>query len=98
MCALAAENCQNTGWFSTGVKPRKGTKNPKLTAIGYKSSIFNGQKQFSSIYITYTLLMEAQEALNEEALDDRQAAQILADLNDINIENQAPINHIDDYT
>ena len=41
--------------------------------------------------------MEAQEALNEEALDDRQAAQILADLNDINIENQAPINHIDDY-
>ena len=40
--------------------------------------------------------MEAQEALNEEALDDGQAAQILADLID-NIENQAPINHIDDY-
>jgi hypothetical protein len=32
--------------------------------------------------------MEAQEALNEEALDDGQAAQILTDLND-NIENQA---------
>ena len=41
--------------------------------------------------------MEAQEALNEEALDDGQAAQILADFNDIDIENQAPINHIDDY-
>ena len=40
--------------------------------------------------------MEAQEALNEEALDDGQAAQILADFNDIDIENQAPINHIDD--
>jgi hypothetical protein len=40
--------------------------------------------------------MEAQEALNEEALDDGQAAQILADLNDIDVENQAPINHIDD--
>ena len=73
------------------------TKNPKLTAIGYKSSIFNGQKQFSSIYITYTLLMEAQDNLNEEQLDDGQAAQILADFNDIDIENQAPINHIDDY-
>ena len=70
-----------------------GTKKPKVTAIGYKSSIFNGQKQFSSIYITYTLLMKAQEALNEEVPDDRQAAQILADLNDIDIENQAPINH-----
>ena len=41
--------------------------------------------------------MEAQEALNEEALDDGQAAQILADFKDIDIENQAPINHIDDY-
>ena len=41
--------------------------------------------------------MEAQEALNEEALDDGLAAQILADFNDIDIEYQAPINHIDDY-
>ncbi|CAL6334098.1 unnamed protein product [Bathycoccus prasinos] len=41
--------------------------------------------------------MEAQGNLNEEQLDDRQAAQILADLNDIDIENQAPINHIDNY-
>ena len=41
--------------------------------------------------------MEAQEALNEEVLDDGQAAQILADSNDNDIENQAPINHIDDY-
>ena len=41
--------------------------------------------------------MEAQGNLNEEALDDGQAAQILADFNDIDIENQAPINHIDDY-
>ena len=48
-----------------------------------KSSILNGQKQFSSIYITYTLLMEAQDNLNEEQLDDGQAAQILADFNDI---------------
>jgi hypothetical protein len=41
--------------------------------------------------------MEAQGNLNEEALDDGQAAQILADLNGNDIENQAPINHIDDY-
>ena len=41
--------------------------------------------------------MEAQGNLNEEQLDDGQAAQILADFNDIDIENQAPINHIDDY-
>ena len=41
--------------------------------------------------------MEAQEALNEEALDDGQAAQILANLNGIDVENQAPINPIDDY-
>lgn len=41
--------------------------------------------------------MEAQGNLNKEALDDGQAAQILADFNDIDIENQAPINHIDDY-
>jgi hypothetical protein len=41
--------------------------------------------------------MEAQGNLNEEALDDGQAAQILANFNDIDIENQAPINHIDDY-
>jgi len=41
--------------------------------------------------------MEAQDNLNEEQLDDGQAAQILADFNDIDIENQAPINHIDDY-
>jgi len=51
---------------------------------------FKRQKQFSSIYITYTLLMEAQDNLNEEQLDDGQAAQILADFNDIDIENQAP--------
>ena len=47
------------------------------------SSIYNGQKQFSSTYITYTLLMQAQEALNEDALDDEQDAEVLADLNDI---------------
>ena len=41
--------------------------------------------------------MEAQGNLIEEGLDDGQAAQILADFNDIDIENQAPINHIDDY-
>ena len=40
--------------------------------------------------------MEAQEALNEESLDDGQAAQILADLIDNDIENQAPINHTGD--
>jgi hypothetical protein len=34
--------------------------------------------------------MEAQDNLNEEQLDDGQAAQILADFNDIDIENQAP--------
>ena len=41
--------------------------------------------------------MEAQGNLNEEPLNDGQAAQILADFNDIDIENQALINHIDDY-
>jgi len=41
--------------------------------------------------------MEAQEALNEEALDDGQGSEILADLNDIDVVNQAPINHKDDY-
>ena len=40
--------------------------------------------------------MEAQGNLNEEQLDDGQAAQILADFNGNDIENQAPINHIDD--
>ena len=68
-------------------KPRLWTISPKLTAIVNNSSIFNGKKQFSSIYITYTLLMEAQGNLNEEALDDGQGAQILADFNDIDIEN-----------
>ena len=38
---------------------------------------FNGQKQLSSLYITYTLLMQAQDALNEEPLDDGQAAEVL---------------------
>ncbi len=74
-----------------------GSKKAKLTAIGYKSSILNGQKQFSSICITYTLLMEAQGNLNEEQLDDGQAAEVLADLNGNEIENQAPINHIDNF-
>ena len=41
--------------------------------------------------------MEAQDNLNEEQLDDGQAAEVLADLNGNDIENQAPINHIDDY-
>ena len=45
--------------------------------IGYPSSIENGKRQFSSIYITYTLLMQAQDALNEEPLDDGQAAEVL---------------------
>ena len=41
--------------------------------------------------------MEAQGNLNEEQLDDGQAAEVLADLNGNDMENQAPINHIDDY-
>ena len=41
--------------------------------------------------------MQAQEAMNEEQLDDGQAAEVLADLNGNDVENQAPINHIDDY-
>ena len=41
--------------------------------------------------------MEAQGNLNEEQLDDGQAAEVLADLNGNDIENQAPINRIDDY-
>ena len=41
--------------------------------------------------------MEAQGNLNEEQLDDGQAAEVLADLNGNDIENQAPINYIDDY-
>ena len=69
----------------------------RKTAIVNNPTILNGQKQFSSLYITYTLLMEAQDNLNEEQLDDGQAAEVLADLNGNDIENQAPINHIDDY-
>ena len=74
-----------------------GTKTKKLASIGYPSLIFNGKKQFSSIYITYTHLMQAQEALNEDAHVEGQVAEILAGLNDSDVENQAPINHIDDY-
>ena len=46
----------------------------KLIPIEYH---YNGQKQLSSLYITYTLLMQAQDALNEEPLDDGQAAEVL---------------------
>ena len=67
-------------------KPRLGTKKAKLTAIGYPSSILNGQKQFSSIYITYTLLMQAQEALNEDTLVDEQPPEVEDDLNDSDVE------------
>ena len=73
------------------------TKKAKLTAIAYTFSIFTTQKQFSSIYITYTLLIQAQEALNEDALVDEQPPEIGDDLNDSDVENQAPINHIVDY-
>ena len=41
--------------------------------------------------------MQAQEALNEDALVDEQPPEVEDDLNDIDVENQAPINHIDDY-
>ena len=41
--------------------------------------------------------MQAQEALNEDALVDGQLSEIGDDLNDSDVENQAPINHIDDY-
>jgi len=41
--------------------------------------------------------MQAQEALNEDALVDEQPPEIGDDLNDSDVENQAPINHIVDY-
>ena len=41
--------------------------------------------------------MQAQEALNEDALVDGQPPEIGDDLNDSDVENQAPINHIDDF-
>ena len=41
--------------------------------------------------------MQAQEALNEDALVDGQPPEIGDDLNNIDVENQAPINHMDDY-
>ena len=41
--------------------------------------------------------MQAQEALNEDALVDEQPPEVEDDLNDSDVENQAPINHIDDY-
>jgi hypothetical protein len=41
--------------------------------------------------------MQAQEALNEDARVDEQPPEIGDDLNDGDVENQAPINHIDDY-
>ena len=41
--------------------------------------------------------MQAQEAVNEDARVDEQPPEIGDDLNDVDVENQAPINHIDDY-
>ena len=41
--------------------------------------------------------MQAQGALNEDALVDEQPPEIGDDLNDSDVENQALINHIDDY-
>ena len=41
--------------------------------------------------------MQAQEAVNEDVLVDGQYLEIGDDLNDNDVENQAPINHIDDY-
>ena len=41
--------------------------------------------------------MQAQEALNEDAHVEGQVAEILAGLNDSDVENQAPINQTDDY-
>ena len=64
---------------------------PTLTATVYTFSIHYGQKQLSSIYITYTLLMQAQEALNEDARVDEQFPEVEDDLNDSDVENQAPI-------
>ena len=95
MCGISSflQLQSRLGCVKLRVKPRLGTKTKKLASIGYPSLIFNGKKQFSSIYITYTLLMEAQGNLNEEQLDDGQAAEVLADLNDSDVENQAPINH-----
>ncbi|CAL6343445.1 unnamed protein product [Bathycoccus prasinos] len=41
--------------------------------------------------------MQAQDALYKGTVGDGQAAEILADLNANNIENRAPINHVDSY-
>ena len=39
--------------------------------------------------------MQAQEALNEDALVDEEPPEVVDDLNDTDVENQAPIKHID---
>ena len=41
--------------------------------------------------------MQAQEALNKDALVDGHDSEVGDDLNDSDVDNQAPINHIDDY-
>ena len=41
--------------------------------------------------------MQAQDGLNEEPVGDGQADGVLADLNANNIENRAPIKHVDSY-
>ena len=41
--------------------------------------------------------MQAQDALNEEPVGVGQVDGVLADLNANNIENRAPINHVDSY-
>ena len=56
------------------------------------------KNKLSSLYITYTLLMQAQDGLNEELLDDGQAARILGDLNAHVVFNRAAINHINSFT
>ena len=42
--------------------------------------------------------MQAQDALNEEPLDDGQAAEVLVDLDALVVFNRAAINHIDSFT
>jgi len=41
--------------------------------------------------------MQARDALNEEPVGAGQVDGVLADLNANNIENRAPINHVDSY-
>jgi hypothetical protein len=59
---------------------------------------YNGQEQVIISLHHIHAPNEAQDCLNEELLDDGQAARILGDLNAHVVFNRAAINHINSFT